>query len=144
MMRQYFARRRRGGTNPLGVGVIAVGSVYYLQDATYFRDRSARGRAVRKEPWMVEAFLDGELHASRRDRDGGSWESTYVSGRCDLAVVRSPRDGRRRTVAVHLLLLHDDLGLTRGITGYPTVPDMRFHRHRPPAARLPALRPCTA
>ena len=144
MMRQYFARRRRGGTNPLGVGVIAVGGIYYVQDAAYFRDRHACRRAVRKEPWIVEAFLNAMLHASRRDRDGGSWESTYVSGRCDLAVVRSLRDGRRRTVAVHLLLLHDDLGLTRGITGYPTVPDMRFYRHRPPAARLPVLRPCTA
>lgn len=66
-----------------------------------------------------------------------------MSGRCDLAVVRSLRDGRRRTVAVHLLLLYDDLGLMRGITGYPTVPDMGFYRHRPPAARLPALHPCT-
>ena len=144
MMRQYFARRRRGGTNPLGVGVIAVGGIYYVQDAAYFRDRHACCRAVRKEPWIVEAFLNAMLHASWCDRDGGSWESTYVSGRCDLAVVRSLRDGRRRTVAVHLLLLHDDLGLTRGITGYPTVPDMRFYRHRPPAARLPALRPCMA
>lgn len=32
MMRHYGAQRRRGGANPLGVGVIAVASIYYLQD----------------------------------------------------------------------------------------------------------------
>jgi len=31
-MRQYGAQRRRGGDNPLGIGVIAVGSLFYLQD----------------------------------------------------------------------------------------------------------------
>jgi hypothetical protein len=30
MFRQYHAGRRQGGSNPLGVGVIAVGSIYYL------------------------------------------------------------------------------------------------------------------
>ena len=74
---------------------------------------------------MVEAFLNGMLHASRRNRDTVLWESTYVSGRSELAVVRSLRDGRRRTVAVRLLL-HDDLGLTKGISGYPTLPVMRL------------------
>lgn len=39
MMRQYGASPRRGGNNPLGVGVIAIGSLYFLQDEGYFRDR---------------------------------------------------------------------------------------------------------
>ena len=36
MIRQYFAPRCRGGSNPLRVGVIATGSIYYLQDESYF------------------------------------------------------------------------------------------------------------
>ena len=48
-----------------------------------------------------------------------------------MAVVRSLRDGRRRIVAVRLLVLHDDLGLAKGIAGYPTLPDMRLYRCRP-------------
>ena len=130
MMRQYGASPRRGGTNPLGVGVIAVGSLYFLQDEGYFRDHHG-GRAVCKAPWQVEAFLNGMMNASRRDRATGHWESTFVSGRSDMAVVRSLRDGRRRTVAVRLLILHDELGLTKGITGYPAMPDMRLYRCRP-------------
>ena len=141
-MRQYGAQRRRGGANPLGVGVIAVGSIYYVQDDAYFCGRHARGQAVCKEPWTVEAFLNGMLHASRRNRDTGLWENTHASGHSDMAVVRSLRGGRRRTVAVHLLLLHDDLGLTKGFTGYPTLPDMRLYRRRPhvaPPAPVPGL-----
>ena len=130
MMRQYGASPHRGGTNPLGVGVIAVGALYFLQDESYFRDRHG-GRAVCKAPWQVEAFLNGMMHASRRNCDTGQWESTYVSGRSDMAVVRSLRDGRRRTIAVRLLILHDELGLTKGITGYPSMPDMRLYRCRP-------------
>jgi len=132
-MRQYGAQRRRGGDNPLGVGVIAVGSLYYLQDETYFRDRYG-GRAICRNPWQVQSVSNGMLHASRRNRDTGLWESTYWSGRSDLAVVRSLRDGRQRTVAVRLLQLHDELGLTKGITRYPTLPDLRFYRCRPRTA----------
>ena len=130
MMRQYGASPRRGGYNPLGAGVIAVGSLYFLQDEGYFRDRHG-GRVVCKAPWQVEAFLNGMMHASRRDSATGHWESTFVSGRSDMAVVRSLRDGRRRTIAVRLLILHDELGLTKGISGYPSMPDMRLYRCRP-------------
>ena len=31
MIRLYRGQRRRGGANPLGVGVIATGSIYYLR-----------------------------------------------------------------------------------------------------------------
>jgi len=133
-MRQYGAQRRRGGDNPLGVGVIAVGSIYYIQDEAYFRDRYG-GRAICRNPWSVLGFLNGMLHASRRNRTTGLWESSFWSGRSDLAVVRSLRDGRQRTVAVRLLQLHDDLGLTKGITCYPTLPDLQFYRCRPRAAQ---------
>ncbi len=137
MMRQYGAQRRRGGANPLGVGTVAVGSMFYLQDAAFFNDRYG-GHAICKVPWQVEGFLNGMLHASRRDPDTRQWRSSFWSGRSDMAVVRSLRDGRQRTVAVRRLLLHDDLGLTKGVANYPTLPDLRFYRCRPPTAR-PAL-----
>ncbi len=138
-MRQYWAQRRCGGANPLGVGVVAVGSSYYVQDEGHFRDRCSPAPICR-EPWQVEAFTNGLMHAARRNRDTGQWEDAYRSGRSDMAVVRSLRDGRRRTVAVRLLILHDDLGLAKGIAAYPTLPDLRLYRHRPRAGRpAPAL-----
>ena len=107
MMQEYKAQRRRGGANPLGVGVIAVGSSYYVQDEGHFRDRCSAS-PVCKDPWQVEGFTNGVMHAARRNRDTGRWENTYRSGRSDMAVVRSLRDGRRCTVAVRLLVLHDE------------------------------------
>ena len=141
MMRQYGAQRRMGGHNPLGVGVIAAGSIFYLQDRTYFDSRFG-GQAVCRTPWQVQAFLNGMLHAARRNRDTGLWEDRYRSGRSDLAVVRSLRDGRQRTVAVRLLQLHEEWGLTKGVAAYPTLPDLRLHRCRtrqPAPAPVPAL-----
>ena len=130
MMRQFGAHRCMGGPNPLRVGVIAVGSSYYIQDDGYFRDRCSP-LPICRNPWQVERFSNGLLHAARRNRNTGRWEDTCRSGRSEMAVVRSLRDGRRRTVAVRLLILHDDLGLTKGVTAYPTLPDLRFYRCRP-------------
>jgi hypothetical protein len=129
MIRQYKAQRRRGGYNPLGVGVISVGSIYYLQDRGFFHDRFG-GRAICRNPWIVEAFLNGTFHAARRNRETGCWEDAVISGRSDTAVVRSLRDGRRTTVAVRVLQLHDDFGLTKQTTSYPSFPEMRFFRGR--------------
>ncbi len=58
MIRQYRGQRRRGGANPLGVGVIATGSIYYLQDRGFFDSRFG-GQAVCRNPWIVEGFLNG-------------------------------------------------------------------------------------
>lgn len=139
MMRQYGASRCRGGNNPLRVSVVAVGSLFYLQDEAFFRDRYG-GRPVCRNPWQLTAFLNGVIHAARRDPDTGCWRDSVWSGRSDMAVVRSLRDGRCRTVAVRLLVLHDDLGLTKGTAAYPTLPDLRFYRcrsrKREPAAAL--------
>jgi len=129
-MRQYGAQSRRGGNNPLGVGVVAVGSLFYLQDEGFFRDRYG-GRAVCRNPWQLEGFLNGVMHAARRDPGTGHWRDSVRSGRSDMAMVRSLRDGRRRTVAVRLLALHNELGLTKGTAAYPTLPDLRFYRYRP-------------
>ncbi len=127
MIRQYFAQRCRGGLNPLRVGVVAIGSIYFLQDQDFFRDRFG-GRAVCRNPWIVEAFLNGQYHAARRDPDTGRWDSVFMAGRSDMAVVRSLRDGRRQEVAVRTLELHDDLGLWKEPTGYPSLPDLRLYR----------------
>jgi hypothetical protein len=121
MMRQYYAQRRQGGDNPKGVGVIAVGSIYYLQSDSYWRDRF-RGAPVSRDPWIVLAFFNGVVAASRRSVATGKWEEVHVSGRSDLALVRSLRDGRVRKIAVRTLILHDDLGLCKETTEYPTLP----------------------
>jgi len=49
----------------------------------------------------------------------GFWEDAVISGRSDTAVIRSLRDGRRTTVAVRFLQVHDDLGLTKEATSHP-------------------------
>ena len=129
MIRQYGAQRSRGGDNPLRVGVVAAGSIFYLQDEAFFRDRHG-GTAVCRTPWIVEGFLNGTMGAARRNRDTGRREDVFLSGRSDMALLRSLRDRRQlRRVAVRTLILHDDLGLTKGTTATPTLPDV--HRLRP-------------
>jgi hypothetical protein len=117
MIRQYRAHRRRGGVNPLGVGKIATGSIYYLQDRGVFHERFG-GQAICRNPRIVEGFLNGTCAAARRNGDTGLWEDVTISGRSDTAVVRSLRDGRQRTVTVRVLELHDDLCLTMQPTTY--------------------------
>ncbi len=114
---------------------IAVGSIYYLQDRGCFHDRFG-GRAICRNPWIVEAFLNGTFAATRRNRETGHWEDAAVSGRSDTAVVRSLRDGRRATVSVRFLQLHDGLGLTKQPTIYPSLPDLGFFRHGEGQKRL--------
>ena len=137
MIRQYYAQRARGGDNPLRVGTAAVGSIFYLQDDGFFRD-SFGGTAVCRTPWQVMGFLNGTVGAARRNRDTGLWEDAYRSGRSDMALVRSLRDRRIvRQVLVHTLIVHDDLGLSKGPTTYPTLPDLRrFRRERCRPARV--------
>jgi hypothetical protein len=147
MIRQYYAQWARGGDNPLRVGTVAVGSIFYLQHEGFFRDRFG-GTAVCRTPWQVLGFLNGTLGAARRNRDTGLWEDTYRSGRSDMALVRSLRDTRLvRQVAVRTLVLHDDLGLVNQPTFYPTLPDVRrfrpacfAHAGAPAAASVPRPR----
>lgn len=136
MMRQYYAARRQGGDNPLGVGVISLGSIYYLQDDDYWRDRF-RGRPICRVPWIVEGFLNGVVAAARRNDRTGLWEDRYVSGRSDMAIVRSLRDGRRRQIAVHILILHDDQGLCCEPNEYPSLPKLKARAMpNPPIERM--------
>ena len=141
MIRQYHAQRRRGGPNPLGVGVIPVGAIFYLQNDGWWRDRY-RGTPVCRNPWMVEAFLNGTIGAARRNRDTGLWEDIYAAGRSDMALVRSLRDGSRRQVAVRLLILHEEHGLSVEPCPYPDLPDLRLWRlsdHGRPPVSMAAL-----
>ena len=110
MIRQYHAQRRQGGNNPLGIGVIAIGTIFYVQDEGWWRDRY-RGAPIRRNPWIVDAFLNGTMGAARRNHATGLWEDLYLAGRSDMAVVQSLRDGRRRQVAIRTLILHQDHGL---------------------------------
>lgn len=126
MIRQYRAHRRLGGDNPLGVGIIAGGSIFYLQDDEYFSRFG--GRPICRDPWIVEAFLNGTMGAARRSRGTDLWEDAYLSGRSDTALVRSLRNGRRAIVAVRVLIAHDDLRLSKEPTVYPSRPDVHFYR----------------
>jgi hypothetical protein len=127
MIRQYDAQRCRGGDNPLRVGVIPSGAIFYIQDEGWWRDRF-RGAPICRNPWIVEGFLNGVLCAARRNRDTGRWEDAYIAGRSDMATVRSLRDGRRRHVAVRILILHEDEGLRRDSASYPDLPQIRSKR----------------
>jgi hypothetical protein len=121
MMRQYFAQRRQGGPNPYGVGVIPIGAIFYIQDESFWRERF-RGRPTCRNPWIVEAFLNGTLGAARKNAATGKWEDAYISHRSDIAVVRSLRNNKRRHIAVRLLILHEDEGHSASPLQYPTLP----------------------
>jgi len=123
MIRQYYAQRRQGGFNPLGVGTIAIGSIYYIQPNHWWNDRY-RGKPDHQEPWIVEAFFNGLMGAATRNPETGFWEDRFISHRSDSALIRSLRTGRRRTILVRTLLLHDDEGLTKGETRSPDLPPL--------------------
>ena len=129
MIRQYYAQRCQGGCNLLRVGVIPAGAIFYLQSDSWWRDRY-RGRAVCRDPWIVEAFLNGTIAASRRNADTGFWEDTHAARRSDCAIVRSLRNGCRRKIAVRTLILHEDEGLRRGPATCPDLPHVRVCSQR--------------
>jgi hypothetical protein len=121
MLRQYFAQRCRGGDNPLRVGTIAIGAIYYIQPDHWWRERF-RGAATCREPWIVETFFNGILEAAFRDPETRQWRSLYIKGRSDFALVRSLRSGSKQRIAVRILQRHDDEGLSFGPQSYPTLP----------------------
>ena len=61
MIRQYLAHTRRGGCNPLGVGVTPVGAIFYIQDEGWWR---ARYRA-RHLPQSVDRRGRPQRHPGR-------------------------------------------------------------------------------
>jgi hypothetical protein len=140
MIRQYYAQRCGGGPNPLRVGVIPAGAIFCIQDDGLWRDRY-RGRPVCREPWIVEAFLNGTVGAGRRNAEIGRWEDVYVAGRSDMALVRSLRTGRRRQLAVRMLILHEDEGLRRDDATYPDLPLSHADGRLPAVSNRAANRP---
>ena len=121
MLRQYFAQRCRGGDNPLRIGTIAIGAIYYIQPDHWRRERY-RGAPTCREPWMVDAFFNGTVEAAYRDPETREWRSLYIRGRSDFALIRSLRSGRKQRIAVRTLQLHDDEGLSPGLQNDPTLP----------------------
>lgn len=92
------------------IGTIPVGTILYIQDGV----RPLRGLTqpvIRREPWMVEAWLPREYakwNASLR-----TFTSTRIAGG-HLALVRSLRNRNRvQTVADWILLACIDSGLER-------------------------------
>jgi hypothetical protein len=124
MIRQYGAQRCLGGCNPLRVGTIPSGAIFYLQDESWWRDRYC-GRPVCRELWVVEGFLNGTIGAGRRNTETGRWEDVVIARRSDKALIRSLQSGRRRQIAVRLLLLHEDMGLRADAATYPTLPAIK-------------------
>jgi hypothetical protein len=60
----------------------------------------------------VEAFLNGTMAATRRNRNTGRWEDVCTIGRSDMAFVRSLSDCFRvQHVAVRILVVQTHLGL---------------------------------
>jgi hypothetical protein len=97
---------------------------------------------MRRDPCTVEAFLNGVLCAARRNSATGRWEDVYMAGRSDMAIVRSLRDGRRRQVAVRVLILHEDEGLRRDPATYPDLPRVPV-KESIGESIIPAARPRT-
>ncbi len=128
MIRQYHAQRCQGGANPLRVGVIPAGAIFYIQEDFWWRDRF-RGWPTCREPWIVESFLNGIIAAARRDPDTGFWVNVYAARRSDMAVIRSLRSGRRQQIAVRTLILHEDEGLRRDEAAYPSLPSLTYCQH---------------
>jgi hypothetical protein len=123
MIRQYYAQRARGGQNPLRVGVIPAGAIFYIQPDSWWRNRYP-GHPTCRDPWIVESFLNGVLAAARRNPSTGQWEDLTMARRSDTAVLRSLRDGRRYRVAVRILILHEEEGLRRDDLTYLDLPDL--------------------
>lgn len=121
MLRQYYTSPFMGGNNPLCVGTIAVGSIYYIQDDRWWRDR-LRGAPVFRDPWIVEAFLNGVCAACRLNPTTRKWESVFIKGRSDTALIRSLRTGKQREIAVRSLRMAEDEGHYRDMPTYPDLP----------------------
>jgi len=120
VIRQYYAQRSRpcDVTAPASgadlrnkrIGVIAVGTIVYIQDGVTPL-RGLTRQVVCREPWIVEAWLP---------RDYAKWDPTLrrfkamriVGGH--LALVRSLRDRKRvQMVADWILLACIDAGLEK-------------------------------
>lgn len=73
MLRQYHAQRRQGGDNPLGVGTVALGSIFYLQDdGTGALASAAPPSAAHPGSWRASSTASTTLPGAIPPRGTGS------------------------------------------------------------------------
>lgn len=95
------------------IGTIPIGTIAYIQDdhrpigATMQTARLTPRRMHARNPWVVVAWLNREYYPAVHGKG-----VVYMRGG-HLAVVKSLRDGRTKTVADWVLLQCVDAGLTR-------------------------------
>lgn len=102
MTHQHGAQRYYRLADGRKIGTIAVGSIFYIQDWHKPLGLPRYAPMIRREPWIVEAWLPRIYALTGRAMRGGH-----------LAQVRSLRTGRRETVSDWILLQCEELGLTR-------------------------------
>lgn len=119
MNRQYYTSPFQGGDNPLRVGTIALGAIYRMPLGDYTGPR---------QPWIIEAFLNGEYHASRRDPRTNKWLSVFISGRSERVLMRNLANGKRMTMATHWLV--SNACLFGDNNAYPDLPDLGWFYRR--------------
>lgn len=125
MLRQYYTSPFQGGDNPLRVGTIAAGTIFRIPRS--LRNAQARADASASEPYIVESFLNGTYAAACRNPVTGHWEDRTISGRSDLAILRSLACGARMTCSVSWLRALEDAGAAPD-SRYPSLPDVaRYH-----------------
>jgi len=106
MLRQFNPQRFRYWKGRR-IGTICVGTIVYIQD--HVRSFTAMSQPVtRRNPWIVEAWLNRDDSLCL----AGRWTTAKCAGG-HLALVRSLRDGRRRTVADWILWACVHAGLER-------------------------------
>jgi hypothetical protein len=106
MIRQYRAQRFRYDARGRHIGTVAIGTVLYIQDGV--RPFSMQTPFTRRNPWIVEAWLNREYYPAAKGKPA---VSMMLGGH--LARVRSLRDGRTQLVADWILLRCIDAGLEK-------------------------------
>ena len=116
MLRAYYPQRFRmlelsAGNRRLSVPVASwgVGTIVYLQDDWRPMGGGFRAATLRN-PWIVEGFEPRVYHAAVKVE--GKWEDRKMRG-TGAVVVRSLRDGRRKTVGDAFVLACLDNGFER-------------------------------
>lgn len=104
MMNQYHAQRSRSDSGSLRIGTIPVGTVLYIRDTRNLG--IVPSRSIRRDPWIVTAWLNREYYPCSRKRP----PVVYMIGG-HLAVVKSLRTGAEKRVSDHILLACSDAGL---------------------------------
>lgn len=126
MNRLYHAARSRGGFNPLGVGIVAIGNLFRVTRGDVGQWPIGRyGTRAKLTTCIVRGFLTREVHAARRTEHG--WESTYNMRPMSTCVVETLDDGRLHTVDANLLIALEEAGFGDPDNRYPDIPAQAPH-----------------